>query len=256
MVVASRTTVCTAIVIASIASTACGVVLPPADDGPGTSEQSPNEPASTKGAEVDESKPGEGDTAVPVSPGPSPGRTYGVFVTSREYTSAEIGGLTGADQRCTDLAAIGAPVFRGRNWKAWLGAGNTSARSRLGTTPGPWERIDRVIVADSVDHLTNATPLRAPISIDDRGTARFGRVWTGTHADGSVAADTCIEWTKSTGRGLFGVIGVYKPDWTAMRDVPCDGSESSFWEQGGGDGYPPDGDARPPTGRLYCFEID
>src|SRR5215211_2997514 len=106
MVAASRTMICVAI---ALASAACGVVLPAAEDvereGPGASD-----PVTTKGAnmpapsgvegEAGAGAPGTAGTSDAGADGAAPAapRVYSVFVTSLFWSADKIGGLAGADE--------------------------------------------------------------------------------------------------------------------------------------------------------------
>src|SRR5688572_14897281 len=95
MVAASRTLLCISIALASVA---CGVVLPPAEDVEGK-EPGAKEPVSTKGAttspppngsdgEPGVSVPGtDGSGGEPPMPTTSGPRVYFVFVTSQSFAS-------------------------------------------------------------------------------------------------------------------------------------------------------------------------
>lgn len=146
----------TAIGLALLA-TACGVVLPPADDLDDAEPSNENGPVTTKGATLpapngSPGEPGAGEAGTPgTSGGPTvdagidatqpPPRVYVVFVTSQVYASDDIGGLAGADKICGSLAAA-SPRLAGKKWAAWLSTSQTSASARLGSTPGPWVRPD------------------------------------------------------------------------------------------------------------------
>jgi hypothetical protein len=251
--------ICVAI---ALASGACGVVLPPADDE-GT-EPSVNDPATTKGAAMPAPN-GPGDEAGVVVNGPpgSPGdagpagdaaspptpKVYVVFVTSQGWGSDEIGGVTGADVKCANLAGA-TQGLKGRKWAAWLSSGSTSGAARLGATPGPWSRPDGSSVASNVAQLTDKLlPLFTSIAIDEQGRTHSDLVWTGTRSDGNASSDTCNGWNGTSGRGLYGKIDFQKPHWTEAGEIECDGN---YWS--GGSEY--SNDYTKPRNRLYCFEID
>ena len=183
------------------------------------------------------------DAAEPIEP-----RLYRVFVTSQVWASDEIGGLGGADAKCASLANAN-QALAGKKWKAWLSSG-TSAVARLGSTPGPWVRVDGIVVATTRDHLSDKDlPLFAPIALDEQSTFHTDSVWTGTRSDGAVSSDTCNGWNGTSGRGLYGRIDFLKPHWTEDGDVECDGGGQ--WNQSG---Y--NNSWTKPKNRLYCFEVD
>jgi hypothetical protein len=247
MVAATRPLICFAI---ALASAACGVVLPAPEDADST-EPGTKDPVTTKGANLPAPGGSEGEAgagtagAGPDGSSPASPKVYRVFVTSRIWASDDIGGLSGADAKCSTLAST-APELQGKRWAAWLSAG-TSAVARLGTTPGPWARLDGINVASNRAQLVDRLlPLYASISVDEQGSLHDDRVWTGTLADGGLTANaTCSGWNGASGHGVFGRIDFVKPDWTQAGDVECDG--------GGGDSV---GWSVWPRNRLYCFEID
>src|SRR5262249_20239380 len=96
------------------------------------------------------------DSSTSPSPGQNPG-TMSFFVTSRTSVTGNLGGLSGADALCQNLAAsVG---FGQRTWRAYLsverdpgnGNGPTNARSRIGS--GPWVNAAGVTVAANVTEL-------------------------------------------------------------------------------------------------------
>jgi len=246
-------------------SIACGVTLPAADDA--VVEQNDTDPsddhsASTLGGTLP--APHSGDSSVPVQQqqqqpqgdgGPAPGtgpfpttRWYAVFVTSDKWTADGIGGLSGADQKCLDLAEK-TTWAKSKKWAAWLSDGSKSAASRLGTTPGPWIKVNAVRVADTRAQLLDTTALISAIDMDERGSllnAFYEYVWTGTLANGTSSNQTCQSWTGTQGQGVYGILANTKPDWTNKSDVACE------WNQYWGGGY----QSSKPKNHLYCFEID
>lgn len=261
MVAASRTSICLAI---ALATAACGVVLPPAENIE-DAEPGGKDPVTTKGtnlpapsgseAEAGASVGTPGTPGMPGSPGsanplPSSGpRVYTVFVTSQVWSSNDIGGLSGADKKCGTLADA-TLTLKNRKWAAWLSAG-TSAIARLGSTPGPWKRIDGSSVAGNPAHLSDELlPLFSAIAVDEQGSLHSDAVWTGTRADGNASSNTCNGWSGTSGRGLYGKIDFLKPTWTRDGDVECDGGDD--WGYGASSGA----NWSKPRHRLYCFEID
>jgi hypothetical protein len=253
MVAAARTMIC---VVVALVSAACGIALRPADEGADDGDTAgTNDTVNTKGATMP--APGSnGEAGVSVN-GSSSGadgsaggvRSYVVFVTSASWTASQVGGLTGADGSCTTLANAQTELA-GKRWAAWLSTSSASAIGRLGTTPGPWVRVDGVKVAEDRSHLTDTSrPLLAAISVDEKRGGHGDFVWTGTRGDGTASDQTCNGWSSLSGRGLYGKIGSGKPDWTSFADISCDGGKSTFSDDGNSVWWTPDS-------RLYCFEID
>lgn len=121
-----------------------------------------------------------------------------IFATS-DKRDGKIGGLSGADQECNQLASRAG--LQG-NWKALLSTPSTSAASRL-TIDAAVVRVDGTKVADGASTFWQEDH-QAPIEIDEEGNAVTGRVWTGTNpdgtSDGTNDADSgqfCRSWTNA-----------------------------------------------------------
>ncbi len=142
--------------------------------------------------------------------------TKRVFVTEAAV-SPNLGGLTGADARCTSLAqTAGLPGI----YKAWLSDETTSAKNRLTHSSIPYARVDGVVVANNFADLTDGS-LLAPITITQNGsvvgTGLLDFAWTGTTADGStIAGHTCNNWTVANPsfNAAFGDFGSTSGSWT------------------------------------------
>ena len=98
------------------------------------------------------------------------------FVTSAgPGKGADLGGLTGADKHCQDLAkSAGAGA---KTWHAYLstqGDGAVNARDRIGK--GPWMNAKGVVVATSVDDLHSANnKLSKENNLSEKGDVINGR---------------------------------------------------------------------------------
>src|SRR5688572_33231654 len=72
------------------------------------------------------------------------------FVTSQgPGDGANLGGLEGADAHCGQLAE--AAGTSGKTWRAYLSAGDTNARDRIGS--GPWHNATGAVVAEDIEAL-------------------------------------------------------------------------------------------------------
>ena len=195
------------------------------------------------------------------------------FVTSAgPGKGGDLGGLSGADKHCQDLAA--AAGAGAKTWHAYLstqGAGAVNARDRIGK--GPWVNAKGVVVATSVDDLHSANnKLNKQNSLSEKGDIINGSgdkpnrhdALTGTQADGTAfPADkdmTCKNWTSSTeGIAMVGHIdrapfgdNPNAPSWNAshpsrdLRDgsAPGQGCSQKALQGTGGDGL------------FYCFAIN
>jgi hypothetical protein len=131
------------------------------------------------------------------------------FVTSvGSGNGANLGGLSGADKHCQDLAqAAGAG---GHTWHAYLSSSSpvVNARDRIGR--GPWRNARGVVIANSVADLHSANNnLNKQTVLTEKGDTISGRgdpvnqhdVLTGSAPDGTLATGTgdmtCSNWTSS-----------------------------------------------------------
>ena len=137
----------------------------------------------------------------------------GFFLTSANPgKGADLGGLTGADAHCQQLAS--AAGAGGKTWRAYLSAAPgasgaaVDARDRIGK--GPWKNAKGVTVATSVDDLHSANnQLTKQNALTEKGGVINGRgdtpnlhdILTGSTMDGRLATSapdtTCGNWTKS-----------------------------------------------------------
>jgi len=139
------------------------------------------------------------------------------FVTSvGPGDGANLGGLAGADAHCQKLAAaVGAG---GRTWRAYLstqaatmgGTDGVNARDRIGT--GPWQNVNGVVIARSVDDLHSpSNNVNKQTALDEKGQGVNGAgdqpnnhdMLTGSRPDGTAFPSggvnpdmTCGNWTK------------------------------------------------------------
>ena len=228
--------------------------------------------ASGNGGTSGGSSTGYGGSAVVSEDAPSPEGgsgdarpTFTFFVTSDKSTTANLGGLQGADQRCQSLAAA---VGQGQQaWRAYLSADSdpdsanqpVNARDRIGK--GPFYNAKGVLLAQDVDAL-HALNGDAELFIDEQGNKVPGNwsgsptpiehdILTGSQADGTLATGkTCDSWTStdsskvavvghSDGLGPGGATSGTYTSWNAAHD---NGSCADTAPKGG-------------AGRLYCFAV-
>ncbi len=140
------------------------------------------------------------------------------FITSAgSGDGANLGGIEGADKRCTDLAVAANPAASGLQWRAYLsvaaeaGKPAVNARDRIGR--GPWFNAKGVKVADNVADLhSDNNKLSKENSLTEKGMMVNGRgdtpnthdVMTGSNLDGTLFTadgyDNCSNW-KGNGAG-------------------------------------------------------
>jgi len=156
-----------------------------------------------------------------------------VFVTNATYT-ANLGGLSGADDSCNAQAQAAIPPLPG-TYVAWISNSTTNAPTR-GIADAPYRRTDGTKVSDDMNDLLNGS-LDAPISYDQNGQLQGApvEVWTGTRANGNGTEVDCLGWTTNDG-SFSGTRG----DLTKFNNQE--------WTNGGA------GDCSQGK-RLYCFQV-
>jgi hypothetical protein len=149
-----------------------------------------------------------------------------VFVTKAAW-SGDLGGLKGADDKCT-AAAKGVPALADRTFRAWVSDDASTASSRHPHGKGSYVRVDKAVVANDFSDLTDGT-LAAEISLDEEGnplpsTDLERSVWTGTIADGVADPFTCGGWKSASAveTGLFGDSLAKDLSWTEKNPSSCD----------------------------------
>lgn len=171
-----------------------------------------------------------------------------VFLGSKTFTGAQLGGLSGADLRCQQMAAAfdNAPAFR-----AWLSSAQGSPHTRFdhgpATTGLPYVLPNGRRLADDYDDLIAHGPDDG-ISVTELGTELLDvRVWTNTDASGQVFDPDldCDGWTsdsvlQKSRVGRSGVDTIDTAEWTAWKTERQWTSYMSF-------------DCKKPR-YIYCFE--
>ena len=136
------------------------------------------------------------------------------FVTSHQAgDGGAIGGLSGADAHCQELAeAVGS---RKRSWRAYLSAAAESgrppvnARDRIGR--GPWLNAKGVQVAADIDDLHRSEHASGRQNLPSKPNVANPQAIgttssTGSNPDGTLASGdvTCRNWTSTQGHVLVG----------------------------------------------------
>ncbi|MGH6790319.1 MAG: lectin [Pseudolabrys sp.] len=189
------------------------------------------------------------------------------FVTSAgPGKGADLGGLTGADKHCQDLAAsAGAGA---KTWHAYLstqGTGAVNARDRI--VKGPWQNAKGIVVATSVADLHSANnKLNKQNNLSEKGEVINGRgdkpnrhdILTGSKPDGTAFTDdadhTCKNYTSST----QGAVMLGHNDREGLRDDEASHSWNSSHPSRGPDGGCSQKDLQSTggDGLLYCFAVN
>lgn len=150
-----------------------------------------------------------------------------VFVTSTGST-ANLGGLAGADQRCNAAAAA---AGLGGSWLAFLSVRNVvDARDRVQGT-GPWYLVTGELAVTKAE--LSDPPLTRAVDRDEKGNPALGFVWTGSGPTGRFFDDDCTAWTSESlaDHASTGDLRVATGSWLAARPGAC-----------------------VQMNRLYCFE--
>jgi hypothetical protein len=199
-----------------------------------------------------------------VAPGQAQQANMSFFVTSvGEGKGADLGGLSGADAHCQQLAkSAGAG---GKTWHAYLstqGAGAVNARDRIGK--GPWMNAKGLVVATSVDDLHSANnKLNKQNNLSEKAEVINGRgdtpnrhdILTGSTPDGKAFPDgqdrTCKNYTSSA----QGAVMLGHNDRQGLRDDDPSKSWNSSHPSRGAEGGCSQADLRSTggDGLLYCF---
>lgn len=179
----------------------------------------------------------------------------GFFVTSAGSGTGDLGGLSGADQRCQQLAK--ATSAGNRTWRAYLstnGAGGVNARDRIGK--GPWYNVKGQLIAQNLDELhTDKANINNDTALDEQGrpvnasgAPNRHDILTGSTPDGRATEMTCNNWTgNGAGSAMLGhhdrlTFGKPGSPWNSAH--PSKGCSADNLRGTGG------------AGLVYCFAAD
>jgi len=183
------------------------------------------------------------------------------FVASKTSTTANLGGLTGADKTCNDLAkAAGSDA----KFAAYLSSDKdtpVNARDRIGK--GPWYNAKGVLLAKDLDALHKLPSGNADLFLTEKGGKINGQwegsptpnehdILTGSDADGKlIAGSTCDGWT-SVATDTFARVG-HSDGLGPMRNpAPPYNSWNSSHDSESCAATAPRGGA----GHFYCFAVE
>ena len=191
------------------------------------------------------------------------------FVTSETNATGDLGGISGADATCDELAtAVGAG---GRTWRAYLSTETENARARIGN--GPWINAAGAVVAADLDALHSLTG-NAVLFVTESGAKVNGQwngsngmggnptnehdILTGSAADGTLArnmegeAVNCQNWTSASADfaaqvghsdGMGPMMAMTPPNLASWNGAHANMDCSNTAPRGG-------------AGRFYCFAAD
>lgn len=120
-----------------------------------------------------------------------------IFISSTP-TGANLGGLTGADLRCQNLAKD-ANLIGFAGYRAWLSDADESPLERLEFGPERLVLLNGVQVAEDLNALIANGPGDGVNVTELRTTLMEARVWTNTAVTGEVFSETdhCKNWTSA-----------------------------------------------------------
>ncbi len=147
-----------------------------------------------------------------------------IFVTSATF-DGNLGGLTGADDKCQAEADGPASIVPSGTYLAWLSDGTDSPDTRFTKSSHPYMLPDGTKIAEDFTDLTDGSILHT-INIDTTGKSLgLQRFWTGTNADGTSAQQLvlCDGWTDplASSRGLTGSTIQTSTLWSARSSWRC-----------------------------------
>ena len=125
-----------------------------------------------------------------------------IFATSQTF-SGNLGGVSGADQKCSTAAQNPWLPFASKTYRALISSATANARTLIAENLGPVVNSRGERLADSVRDLWSQA-LTQPILYDETGTEIGGGVWTGTNRDGGISSpnmeiqfNLCKDWTSA-----------------------------------------------------------
>jgi hypothetical protein len=149
-----------------------------------------------------------------------------VFVTSAKF-KGNLGGLTGADDKCQAEADGPASIVPSGTYLAWLSDGFDSPDTRFTKSSHPYMLPDGTKIAEDFTDLTDGSILHK-INSDPTGN-RLGvqQFWSSTNSDGTTAQRfvTCEGWTwtdtPTYSRGMVGNTAKKTTLWSQYAREHC-----------------------------------
>lgn len=142
-----------------------------------------------------------------------------MFVTDADF-KGNLGGLTGADEKCQQAAAA-VPALQSKTFKAWLSDDTGSPSTRFDTTfGGRYVLVDDTTVATGWADLTDGTLAHA-IDLTETGMMVGSGTWTNTKPDGTaIGAEHCTNWSFGMigQKGAYGDTTATDTTWTDLGD--------------------------------------
>jgi hypothetical protein len=146
-----------------------------------------------------------------------------IFASSGE-TDGNIGGLAGADIFVQAASANPGSVLEGQKVTALLSVEGNNAQSLFSDNGEPIYNTRGELVANSLAEMfaADSTSLVNGIQYDETGSDNGGIVWTGTEANGSLAAAHCDSFSVNSGEsGRLGRADQTDGGWTEWGFLNC-----------------------------------
>ena len=146
-----------------------------------------------------------------------------VFVTNDSFKGKNLGGLTGADDKCQAEADDPASIVPSGTYLAWLSDGTDSPDTRFTKSSHPYILPDGSKIAEDYSDLTDGSILH-PLDMEPTGNRIMGldKFWTGTLADGKSAPHsvTCTGWKADPltyHKGMHGQTDLTTSSWSTLH---------------------------------------
>ena len=202
-----------------------------ATGGDATSSEATSSEATSSQDETSISESSDSDTSTTaVDDTAAAGCEHLVFVTA-EFWNADLGGLSGADDKCAEAAEA-----LGGTWMAVLSTAAQSAASRI-QVQGQVCDLQGAVIADDEIQWWSASH-HAAINVTQHAEelpATSWRVWTATNPAGEATTNDCTQWTSDGGVATVG--DAQRSDGWWVFAEPQNLQQCGF------------------NGRLYCFRL-
>lgn len=154
-----------------------------------------------------------------------------IFVTSNYFTG-NLGGFSGADNKCQQAANNGVAALKGKAFKAWVATNLNSPAARMANkSSGPYILPNGTKVAESWADLTDSTIL-SPVNVTENGTTSpYQYAWSNVNYKGGITTDNtiyhCNGWTSNSS-SIFGSAGSIKSTSAAWTDFLDPATSSGY----------------------------